>query len=165
MPANFTRISLLLVVKTHTKVFVRDFFGDPQSEDNPAHFVVDFNRKRLTTVNESNDPGVTHVVEANGVVRIFGLIPSAESRCRVFLGVLPKYYDYVRCTKLCKGEQEHCGFCRKNITWNNADERRSEKTVGIEMKTFVSECLYWHEKEERWTNEGCKVVDILLILN
>ena len=164
LPANFTRISLLLVVKTDTKVFVRDFFGDPQSEDNPAHFVVDFSRKRLTTLKEPNDPGVTHVVEANGVVRIFGLIQSTTSRCRVFLGLLPTYYDSVRCKEYCKRAQSACGFCAKNITWKKAGDAGSENTVDIEMKTFVSECLYWHEKEELWTNQGCKVIHIILVI-
>ena len=164
LPSNVTRISLLLVVKTETTVFVRDFFGDPLSKGNPAQFVIDFGKHRLITVKEPNDPGVTHIMEANGIVRIFGLISSLKSRCRVFVGLLPKYIDYVRCKAYCKEGQKHCGFCRKNITWHTANDKQKENTANIELKTFVSECLYWNDTKERWTNEGCQVMYPILTL-
>ena len=154
---NYTDISLLLVVKTGMKVFVRDFFGDIPSRSNSAHLVIDFSLRRIRSVHEANDPGVTHVVEKKGVVSIFGLMASSESRCRMFFGVLPKMYDDIRCTKLCRGPKARCGFCGRDVAWYNPTHTNSKDFVDIKVKTFVSECLYWDKQEELWTNRGCKV--------
>lgn len=159
LPINYPRISLLLVVKSDRKVFVRDFFGDPQSDGNPALFVIDFSLHRLRKINDGNDAGVTNLVEANGTVRVFGSIASEDARCRLFLGVLPKFYDLTRCEdeELCGRDKTKCGFCGRNVNWEEDTKTSGGGFVDIKVNTLVTECLFWDEKVEMWSNQGCKV--------
>ena len=164
--ATNTLASILLVVKTDAKVFVRDFFRDSREERNISLLSVSFHNRtthNVVEVNKANDAGLEYVVENMGVVSLFGRMVGKTPRFPLYIGMLPTIYDSVRC-ELCKRKSAVCGFCNSDTLINAAmiqhggsSETTDDKFLNISIMAYTNDCLYWDDDIEVWTNDGCKV--------
>ena len=155
------RASILLIVKTDVKVFVRDFFRDSREERNISLLAVSFHNQtthKVTEVIEAKTAGLEYIVEGRGVVSLFGRMIEKTTRCQLHIGMLPAFYDSIRC-ELCEGNSKECGFCNSDIVLKqeSSSEMESDKFLGLSAATYINDCLYWDEDSEVWTNNGCKV--------
>ena len=155
------RASILLIMKTNVKVFVRDFFRDSREETNISLLAVSFHNQtthNVTEIIEATTAGLEYIVEGRGVVSLFGRMIEKTTRCQLHIGMLPAFYDSIRCG-LCEGNSKVCGFCNSDIVLKREDssERESDKFLGLSVATYINDCLYWDEDAEVWTNDGCKV--------
>ena len=161
-----TNASILLVVKTDAKVFVRDFFRDSREERNISLLSVSFHNQtthNVVEVNKANDVGLEYVVENLGVVSLFGRMVGKTPRFPLYIGMLPTFYDSVRC-ELCERKSTVCGFCNSETVVNTerrqhggSSEAADYKILNISVTTYTNDCLYWDDDIEVWTYEGCKV--------
>ena len=164
--ASNTNTSILLVVKTDGKVFVRDFFRESREERNISLLSVSFQNQTTQNVVEANkatDVGLEHIVENHGVVSLFGRMVGKTLRCPLYIGMLPTMYDSIRC-KLCERKSTSCGFCTSETVVNAERAQHGgsagttdNKFIDISVTAYTNDCLYWDDDIEVWTNDGCKV--------
>ena len=156
---NKKHTSIFLIVKTDVKVFVRDFFRDSRKERNITLLTVNFQNQKthkVVEINKANNAGLEYVVEGRGVVSLFGRMSDRRPRCQLHIGMLPTFYDSVRC-KLCEAEYNTCGFCNSWTVAKKTNRKLVDAFLNISATAYTNDCLYWNENAEKWTNDGCQV--------
>ncbi|KAI0233658.1 hypothetical protein LSAT2_016133 [Lamellibrachia satsuma] len=149
--------TLLLVLKKDTYSRVNDFFGEPDSGPPAALYLLDFgHRRRTMIVSTMSLIGFTSsVTETNNTtVIVSGIVTHGPPTSRLFIGLLPAFYDSDQCQS-CEKESTSCGFCHKMV--NLKSIRGSPQHVHLAVSTRMLDCLYWNSLREVWTNTACKV--------
>ena len=149
--------TLLLVLKKDTYSRVNDFFGEPDSGPPAALYLLDFgHRRRTTIVSTMSLIGFTSsVTETNNTtVIVSGIVTHGPPTSRLFIGLLPAFYDSDQCQS-CEKESTSCGFCHKMV--NLKSILGSPQHVRLAVSTRILDCLYWNSHREVWTNTACKV--------
>ena len=158
--------TLLLVLKKDTYSRVNDFFGEPDSGPPAALYLLDFgHRRRTMIVSTMSFLGFTSsVTETNNTtVIVSGIVTHGPPTSRLFLGLLPAFYDSEQCQK-CEKESTSCGFCHEMFK-SKSILKSPQRIVRLAVSTRMQDCLYWNPQREVWTNTACKVRYRLPVFN
>ena len=161
LSAVLSHTSFFLVVKTKTYALVNDFFGAPNSRAPAALLQLNFGEgKQTETVFSVKYLTLTQTalnMNKKKVV-VHCIVTSDSPSQRLYLGLLPSYYDTARCRK-CIKESTKCGFC--NSRFRNATLRQATRgIIYMDICTRMQDCLHWDPIEEAWTNTACKVLHL-----
>ncbi|KAI0233653.1 hypothetical protein LSAT2_016128 [Lamellibrachia satsuma] len=150
--------TLLLVLKKDTYSRVNDFFGEPDSGPPAALYLLDFGNERRTSLFSTMsflgfNSSVTET--NNNTVVVSGIVTHGPPTSRLFLGLLPAFYESEQCQK-CEKESTSCGFCHEMFK-SKSILKSPQRIVRLAVSTRMQDCLYWNPQREVWTNTACKV--------
>ena len=152
-----SKIRLVVVVKSHKKPELRDFYGGERLSNTATLLVVDFAMTRLSRITpNSTASGLAYVLEdANSsTVNLFGIVYCREETTTAYVGIMPAVYDTVLCERCLDNSNGPCGFC----SGKELDESDiSINVISLTFVRYVVDCVFWDTPNDIWKNDGCQV--------
>ena len=150
------KVRLVVVVKTHKKPVIWDFYGGERLSSTATLRVVDLAKTRLTRVkNDTIASGLEYIVEdANSSsVSLFGTVSCSNQNTTTFVGIMPTTYDIHLCKRCMDNSEGPCGFCSEIY------ERDDDATINVRVTVtrHVTDCVFWDQEKGDWKSDGCEV--------
>ena len=155
LPPGDPQSTLLLVLKTDNYARMTDFFGENGTKAVLVQLEFADGRSTKIVSSLSHLGHNTTITDAsNRTVIVSGIVTHGPPMSRLYLGLLPAFYDYVRC-KQCRSQTTQCGFC-DDMFRSTTHHYSTQCIVHVRVTTVMQDCLYWDPKREVWTNAACK---------
>ena len=156
-----SNIRLVVVVKSHKKPELWDFYGGDRLSNTATLLVVDFAMSRLSRViHNSTASGLKYVLEDvnSSTVSLFGVVYCREETTTAYVGIMPTVYDTVLCERCLDNPNGPCGFC----SGKEPDEDDiSTNVISLTFVRYVADCLFWDTPNDTWKNDRCQVSVLL----
>jgi len=152
-----SKIRLVVVVKTHKKPDLWDFYGGERLSKTATLIVVDFAKTRQARMeHHTTSSGLEYVVEdANSSsVGLYGTVYCSEVTTMAYVGIMPTVYDTILCKRCMEHSIGPCGFCSGK---DETDDDDIKIIVSLTVVRYVTDCIFWDAENDNWNNDGCQV--------
>ena len=153
------KVRLVLVVKTHSKPDVKDFFGGDRITTHATLLLVDFTDTNSSYYNFTKESsGLRYAVKSDNSssLNLFGTVTSENETALLYFGLMPSVYDEKLCRECKISSDRLCGFC------SGSHEQDLAIDVTITAVRYAADCVMWNwEGNGSWGNDYCEVSDIL----
>jgi len=153
------KVRLVLVVKTHSKPDVKDFFGGDRITLHATLLLVDFtdtNRLYYNFTKESSGLKYAVKYDNGSSLNLFGTVTSENETALLYFGLMPTVYDDKLCRQCKISSDRLCGFC------SGSHEQDLDIDVTITAVRYAANCVMWNwEGNGSWGDDYCEVSDTL----